>query len=492
MESPLPEARLPEPDPADTPEVAEVPTEVPTEVPAERPLPPGPPVPRFRPFGHLSQFEADSLGMLERGVREHGDICRFRFGPVHGMLLARPEYVQHALLARADTYDKRLLSYDMLRKILGNGLLTSEGEFWRRQRRIAQPAFHRGRLQGFVTIMVEEALKTAQTWDEAARNGRIVDVHRDMMRLALQVVSRSLLGADLADDVGRIGQGLDVSLEHLQHLMHHPFYPPDWVPTPRNLRFSRHRKSLERLVDGIIGERRRSGEVHHDLLAMLMEARDEETGEGMTDAQLRDEVMTLLLAGHETTANALTFTFHLLAHHPEALARLRQELDAELGGEPPDFDSMGRLAFTRQVVDESLRLYPPVWVVERRAGHDDVIGGYHVPAGSVLFVSAWITQRHPEVWPEPERFLPERFAPEAVRGRHRYAHFPFGGGPRVCIGATFALVEARLALAILASRFELEPVEAPGQDPRDWTRLQLDPGVTLRPVHGLPMRIRRR
>lgn len=447
-------------------------------VPSNRPEPSGPP--GEGRFGHLATFRRDPLSAILQGFCDYGDVCRFRFGPMKAFLLARPEHIQHVLLDRADNYDKKIPSYRLLKGLLGEGLLTSEGDFWRRQRRIAQPAFQRGRLVSFVPVMTRATEAAAERWAAAA--GSPVELHREMLGLTLEIVGRCLVGTDVRATASDVEPALRTNLRDYHDRLFSPFALPEWFPTPNNLRLWRARRVLDRLVHGVIDARRENPEGHDDLLTRLMSARDEETGAAMSDRQLRDEVMTILMAGHETTANGLTFTFYLLARHPEVAQRLRAELDEVLGGRVPGADDLARLPYTRQVVEESMRLYPPAWALDRRAVAGDVIGGYRIPRGSVVMLSPFVTHRHPDLWEDPQRFDPDRFAPENVRGRHRFAYFPFGGGERVCIGATFALIEMRLVLAVLARRFAFEPEPDPP--------LELEASVTLRPRHGLRLRVR--
>ena len=440
-------------------------------------------------FGHLKQLQADSLGVFMDSFRQHGDISALRFGPLRAFLLAHPEHIEHVLLRNQENYNKDLLSYTWLKPLLGEGLLTSDGELWQRQRRIAQPAFQRGRLLRFGPVMTRAAIERLKVWQAHAESGEPLDVHAEMMHMTLRIAGETLLGADVREESDVVAEGLEYFLDDYQNRWTTLFPIPLWVPTPANLRLKREVRKVDRVVMKVIEERRkatgdgsRDDENRDDLLAMLMSASDEETGESMTDRQLRDEVMTMLMAGHETTANALTWTWYLLARHKDVAERLRAELDSVLGGRTPTVEDLPRLTYTKMVIEESMRLYPPAWVVERRCLSDDVIGGVKIPARSIVLLSSYVTHRHPGMWDEPESFDPKRFHPEAPRERHRFAYFPFGGGPRVCIGGSFAMLEARLVLATLAQRYELEMVES--------FPVELYPSVTLRPRQGLAMRVR--
>ena len=276
-------------------------------------------------LGHLKQLEADPLGTLTEAFRAHGDVVAYRFGPVRALLLAHPEHVQHVLLTNHGNYDKRVVSYQRMKTLLGEGLLTSDGPFWRRQRRIVQPAFNHRRIVTFDKIMVRAAEETAAAW--RAASGQVIDVHRDMMRLTFQIAAETLLGADVRSAAAAVGRALNAVLADFNERLYTLLPLPEWIPTPANRRLTRAKRTLDQLVMRIIAERRKASEKPDDLLTRLMEARDEETGEVMTDRQLRDEAMTMLMAGHETTAGALTFTWYLLARHPEVAQRLRAPQD---------------------------------------------------------------------------------------------------------------------------------------------------------------------
>ena len=442
----------------------------------------------FMGFGHLDAIRVDPLGTLATAFETHGDVTLFRFGPLKAFLLADPDHIEHVLIGGRRRYDKKVVSYQILRLLLGDGLLTADGELWQRQRRIATPAFQRGRILSFGDLIVAEAQRTGEQWQ--ASSGSVCDMHREMMALTLRIAASSLLGVDVERHTPLVKQALEAGLDYFDYRIHKPLSAPTWVPTPRNLRFRRQRTRLVKLVRGMIAERRRGasssddGAGADDFLGRLMSARDEVTGEAMSDRQLQDEVMTILLAGHETTAATMTFIFHLLAAHPEVADKLHRELDTVLGGRTPKTDDLSSLPYTKAVVEESMRLMPPAWIIERRALEPDRIGDFDLPKGGVALMSQWLTHRHPRHWPEPEAFKPERFLGDASRGRHRFAYFPFGGGERVCIGGSFALLEARLILATLAQRFA--PVAVPDFE------LELDAGITLRPRGGLPMHIETR
>jgi len=437
------------------------------------------PGPRERyPFEGLLAFWRDPTASLTRLAERYGDVTRFRFGLDDEYLLVHPDHVQQVLVGEHRSFTKgRALAE--ARRILGEGLLTSEGEVHRRQRRLLQPLFVHDRVAAYGEAMVEAAERAATRWD----NGALVDVHAEMARLTLGIVGRTLFDADVESEASEIGRALTDSMEMLNRFML-PFSGVlERLPTATARRLRRARARLDATIYGLIAERRGSDRDRGDLLSFLLRAR-EETGSPMTDAQVRDEAMTIFLAGHETTAVALTWTWYLLALNPAAEARLHEELRGALDGRRPTVADLPRLPYTERVLAEAMRLYPPAWVIGRRARVDVQVDGYRIPSGSIVVLSPFVTHRDPRWYPEPSRFDPERFTPAAQAERPRYAYFPFGGGPRVCIGEGFARTEARLVLATLAQRvrFRLasdEPVE-------------LQPRVTLRPRGGLPMIVARR
>jgi cytochrome P450 len=432
------------------------------------------PGPRGHPlWGNLPDVRRDPIGLFTRSFREYGDVVRLRFGTLIGHLVASPSGVQHVLAENNKNYGKRTRGFAVLRYVLGDGLLTSEGELWKRQRRLAQPAFHRQRIAGFAAAMVRAASDCAGALEQ--RRGSEVDIHQEMMRVTLRIVGETLLGHDPSGDADKVGPSVSYLLKSANQRASRFILLPPVLPTASDRRVRQATALLDEVVLRIIAERRRRP--GDDLISMLLQSRDAETGEAMSDRQLRDEAMTIFLAGHETTANALTFSFLLLSRHPDAFRDLREELARVLGGRSPTFDDLPRLVFTRMVVQEALRLYPPAWIISRSATGPDEIAGYAIPARSIVFLCPYLVHRHPRFWKDAEEFRPRRFETEPPKG----AYFPFGAGPRQCIGNGFATIEAELVLATLAQRlsFELPHGRA----------VELDPQITLRPRGGLPMRV---
>ncbi len=449
-----------------------------------KPLPPGPS--GLPLLGSVFEVKHDVLRLLLHGMLDHGDTVRFRFGPWDFVTLHRPEDIRAVLLERHAEFHKSP-SYEGLRLVLGNGLLTSEGEFWQRQRKLATPAFHHRRLVEFAATMTRCTSELADAWAPRVRSGdATLDVFEHMTALTFRIVGLTLFSTELSEHAGAMGPALATVVEHANHLATSLMLaPPPWVPTPRNLRFRRAIAVIDELVLGIIAQRRASGVEQPDLLGMLMAASGEDDPSArMSDAELRDEVATLVLAGHETTANALTWTLLLLSQHPDIDARVHDELERVCAGQPPTFEQLAALPYLAQVLDESMRLYPPAWMFERIALNELELGDYAIPKGTLVAISPYTLHRHPGHWPRPTRFDPERFSDAAQAARPRYTYLPFGGGPRQCIGTNFALIEAKLVLATLLQRYRFELL--PGQD------LRPDPAITLRPRAGLRMRVHAR
>ncbi|HEX8162917.1 MAG TPA: cytochrome P450 [Pyrinomonadaceae bacterium] len=445
--------------------------------------PPGPgrATARARVVGYLA-FRRDPLDYLTRLAREHGDIVYFNVGGQRAYLLNHPDLVRDVLVTRQDHFHKgRALQRS--KRLLGEGLLTSEGEHHRRQRRLAQPAFHKKRIESYGDVMTAYAARHTSGW----LDGADVDVAREMMRLTLAIVGKTLFNADVESDADDIAGALAEIMELFNMLLLPYSEYLEKLPLPHTRRFNRARARLDAIIYRIVEERRAAREDAGDLLSMLLAARDEETdGSGMSDQQIRDEVMTLILAGHETTANALSWTWYLLAQNPEAETRLHAELDAVLdrGQRLPAVEDLPRLRYTEMVLSESMRLYPPAWVVGRLAVKDYEVRGYVVPAGSLVLVSQYVTHRDARFFRDPERFEPARWTPEEKDARPAYSYFPFGGGARRCVGEGFAWMEGVLLVATIASRWRMR------LDPAH--RVETYPRITLRPRHGVRVTLERR
>jgi cytochrome P450 len=431
-------------------------------------------------LGNLPERQKDQLGQFYRGFRDFGPICKFRFGPKNMYVVSDADSAKHVLLDHHSNYIKGF-TYRGIFSLVGTGLLTSEGEFWRRQRKLSQPAFHRPELARFSEVMREEADAALKRWKNASGE---LDVGVEMTRVTLSIVARTLLGSDVTGEGSRsVGEALQIALVDANQRIINPLTLPLWFPTPRSLKTRAAIKTLDGEVYRMIAEHRAKkaqGAQSTDLLAKLIDAQDDETGKGMSDQQLRDEVMTLFLAGHETTSTWMTWAFYLLSQHPEAHERIQTELQTVLGDRPVQFDDLSRLEYLGRFLDETLRLYPPVWAVAREALEDDQIGGYRIEKGAGVGIAIYNLHRNPKYWDKPDQFDPDRFLPEREKQRPKYAFIPFSGGPRVCIGNHFAMIEAQMLMAtwLRQVRWKLSPKHPP---------VEPQAVVTLRPKYGLRM-----
>ncbi len=440
-------------------------------------------------LGDLPRFRRDALGTLSKAWRDNGDLVRLRLGAVRVNLAVHPDAVQHVLLTNAKNYDKQTRGFSKLKLALGEGLLTAEGSFWRRQRRIIQPIFHRERLEAFGAIMTEAASSMLDRWSARQEPLDALDVAEEMTALTLAIIGRTMFSAEVGSDSKMLSDSVTLGARHINERITSftgLFEFSERIPTPANLRFWKSMRGGDALIQRIVEQRRAKGPAdgnddHGDLLSMLMRTRDEDTGEAMSDQQLRDEVVTIFSAGHETTALALTWTFYLLSLHPEAERRLREELQSVLAGRTPTLADLPRLAYGARVIKESMRLFPPAWAISRRAVNEDQLAGYRLPARSFVLLCPYLTHRHPAFWEDPEGFDPDRFLPERFNSQHRFAYLPFGAGARMCIGSNFAMMEAQLVLATIAQRFRLKLI--PNHP------VELEPLITLRSRKGMRMRV---
>lgn len=441
-------------------------------------LPPGPKG-RFL-LGNLIEVSRDWLGFYKQCADDYGDIVYIRVAHVPVYLLVNPRDIESVLVTNAANFTKSA-DYRALARVLGRGLLTSEGDLWKRQRSLIQPAFHRQNILAYATVMTGAASRMLDSWkDKGERN-----IHEDMMRVTLEIVARCLYGAEVSDAAERVGKAMEVVTEKFVSNASQALLFPFDIPVFFARRESRAIDELNKIIGSIVRERRSSNQPRKDLLDMLLCARDAD-GNPMSDEQLRDEVMTLFLAGHETTAIALSWASYLIAQNPHVQTILVNELRTVLGDRVPTPDDLPRLRFTEMVLKETMRLYPAVWGIGRKAVAECELGGYRVPAGSNIFILQWRTQRDARFFPDPDRFDPERWREDPVRSGKipRFAYFPFGGGPRVCVGASFAMMEAILLLAMIHQRYRLEIV--PNHP------IEVFASVTLRPKHGIRVIPKRR
>lgn len=440
--------------------------------------PPGPKG-RFL-LGSLIEVSRDWLGFYQQCADEYGDVVCVHLAHVPIYLVVHPRDIESVLVTHSANFTKSA-DYRALARVLGRGLLTSEGDFWQRQRGLIQPAFHRQNILAYATVMTGATKRMLESWkDQGERN-----LHEDMMRVTLEIVAQCLYGAEVSGEAARVGEAMEAVTKRFvtnasQALLFSFDIPVFFAP-----REWRAIRELNKIIGGIIRNRRSSNRAREDLLDLLLRVRDAE-GKPMNDAQLRDEVMTLFLAGHETTAIVLSWACCLIAQNPQIEAKLAEELRTVLGGRVPTPDDLPRLRYTDMVLKETLRLYPAVWGIGRRAVAECELGGYRLSAGSNIFILQWRTQRDGRFFPEPERFDPERWKEDPVRSGKipRFAYFPFGGGPRVCVGASFAMMEATLLLAMIQQKYHLELV--PGHP------IELFASVTLRPKYGIRVIAKRR
>jgi cytochrome P450 len=437
-----------------------------------------PPGPRNRGIiGNFPLGSKDPLGLYTRWARQYGDIFYYRAFNRHIYFLNRPDLIEQILVSDYRSFIKGE-ALQVNRRIFGNGLLTNEGDSWLRQRHLIQPAFHRDRIASYGNTMVAYTERMMAAWQD----GEVRDIHQDMMRLALEIVAKVLFGVEVTAERDRVAEALNTVMELGSG--GRMLLPPilRLLPTPDNMRYRRAVRQLDDIVYGLIRQRRATGQAADNLLSDLLLAQDE--GGGMTDQQLRDEVMTLLLAGHETTAVSLSWIWYLLAQHPEVEKKLWSELRGVLNGKSPGMQDLSKLPYTERVVKEAMRLYPPAWAVVRNAWKDCEIGGYRVPAGATVVASQWVMHRDPRYYEKPERFNPDRWSDEQAKATPKFAYFPFGGGPRTCIGASFAAMEAALVLAAIAQKFQIRVAQDHPVEPL--------PTITLRPRHGIRVVLTRR
>lgn len=452
---------------------------------SESPAPRTAPGPKGLPIlGNLIDMQRGRHHFYHAAWKEYGEIVRLHVGPMTMHLLTHPDHIHHVLVRNKENYCKGL-GYRKAKLLLGNGLFVSEGAHWKRQRRLMQPPFTAKSIPLFTDMMVDSTLKMLDDWTQLADRNESFEMNMEMVRITMSIIGRTMLGMDLAADGRKVSDALIEVLAFVGESSVAIVDVPLWVPTPMNLRFKKNLAVLDGVVEKIITHHREHPDEGEDnLLSMLIKARDPDTGEAMTAAELRDEIITIFLAGHETTALLLTWTWWLLSEHPEVEEKFHAELNTVLGGRTPTAADLPNLPYTKMIVEETMRLYPPVWMFPRDAVEDDVIDGYHIPKGSMLFLSPYISQRNPKYWDDPETFRPERFSDAEASQRVRNTYYPFGAGPRTCIGNHFAMLESQIVLATIGQQFRVRPVE--GQ--------QVEPAsiATFRPKDGIHVRLEKR
>lgn len=461
--------------------------------PAVPTTPLDPPIERGRfPMGVFSEFQKEPLNLYLRVMREKGDFVKVMYGPTAAYHATHPDYIKQILIDNNQNYIRNKRGNELLKLVTGENLVSSDGEMWRKQRRLLQPVFHRRRIDGFASIMTESASKMLARWESVA-DGDVLDVDKEFHDVTFSIVGLALFGVDLRDESQDMGHLMEHASKYFSYRLGNMLAPPLWVPTKRNREYKAAAQKLAHLGPQMVQDRRAHIAEHgsadesgrqFDMMDLLLEARYEDTGEGMGDEQLITEINAMLGAGHETTANTLSWTFYLLSNYPEVEAKLRAEIDSVLGNRTPTLEDIGELTYTKMVINESMRLYPAAWAIARQSIEADQFGPYELPADSGVLIPVHSIHRHPDFWDEPERFDPERFTPEKEKEMHRFAFFPFGGGPRQCIGQSFALMEAQLVLAMIVQRYRLTLVPDHVVEP--------EPLITLRMKNGLQMMLEKR
>lgn len=440
-------------------------------------------------IGSARDFATDTLGFIEKNIPIYGEVFQlksifFRFITNFDrvVVVSDPDMVKHIMQDNNRNYVKSY-GYRILKVLLGEGLLTSEGDFWRKQRRLMQPGFHRDRLSSFVSTYAEVAQEMIDKWNELP-DGTEVDVSKAFMETTLNIVSKAMFSTDVVDAMDVVNREFDYANEKLIDRIKKPFPVPLWMPLPHIIREKNSYEAIKKVVADIIEKRRSSKEKYDDLLAMLMEIEDADTGEKMSNQQLQDEVITIFLAGHETTAVALTWLAHCMDENPEVLEKLLAEEKAVLNGRTPQLDDLRSLEYTRMVVDETLRLYPPAWIIGRHSLAPDKLGEYDIPKDTNCLIPVYYMHRDPKHWEAPEEFRPERFSKENAKGRHKFVYFPFGGGPRLCIGNNFALMEMQVVVPMIVRSFKMTK-------PKGF-QFKKEPLITMRPNPHMKMVLEKR
>lgn len=444
------------------------------------------------PFGVLPEFRRDQLALYARAFQEYGDVVRMRFGPFWSYAIFHPDHLKHIFVDNNKNYKRNETGNGLLRAMLGETLLTSDGDFWLRQRRLMQPAFHRQKIMGFGSIMTENTARMLADWDQQPA-GEQLDIDKEMMRLTLRIVGLSLYSIDLANESSGLGRSITASSEYFNYRLGRILAAPLWVPTKRNKELINSGKAVAHIVPEMIAARHKliaeqgtaqeSGR-QYDMLDLLMESRYEDSGQPMDDEQIAREIRMLIGAGHETTSNTLTWTLYLLSQNPDAETKLQAEVDSVLQGRIPSMEDLPKLPYSKMVIEEAMRLYPAAHANARQSIHEDQLGDYYIPPNTGIVFMNYVIHRNPAFWPDPERFEPERFAAANAAKQHPYAYIPFGGGPHKCIGFQFALYEAQLILTMITQRYRLRLKAGYQPVPQ--------PLITLRARDGMPMHLQRR
>jgi cytochrome P450 len=436
------------------------------------------PGPRGKPIiGSLPEFRQSMVQALIDGYREYGDIVRFRGKVISLISIAHPDYAQYILRDNASNYHHADFEIKKLEPTFRNGLVTSQGDFWARQRKMMQPTFHRERVDSFASMMADTTAEMLQQWQHRSDGDRVVDMRVEMQLLTLKVLAEAVFSSDWPDQSEEVIEAVTIANEYTNKRLLAPFDPPEWAPLPSVKEFAAVRRMVDELVYGLIAARRK-GEPKNDILSLLMDARDDE-GKGMSDLELHDELISLIFAGHETVSVCLTWTWYHLSKDPAIAQKVRDEVDETIGDRPPTVDDVRQMQYIWQVLQEALRMYPPIWVIPRTPLTADEVDGYKLEPGEMIFISPYVVHRHTDFYDNPESFDPDRISPDNTANWHRYQYIPFGGGPRKCIGHEFAMLEMTIIVAMVTQLFRLDLVPGHPVYPK--------PMVTLRPAHGMPM-----
>jgi len=428
-------------------------------------------------LGSMFKARRDPLQFAMDLSRNYGDLSYFRIGLYSGYFLNHPDYFKHVLQTNQRNYSKDNYNYKKLKIVLGEGLITSNGNLWLKERRMIQPVFQHSHTGQFAAITGKATREMLHRWKTIKKRDFTLDIASEMMQLTLRIITEALFSIDMSNHAKTVSKAFTVLNQDISHRFQTFFSAPLWINTASNRQFKKARSELNQVVSSIISNRRKSSTRYDDLLDMLLAVRDDQSGQQMNDQQIRDEIMTLLLAGHETTATLLSWTLYLLSQHKEVKDKLSAELKQQLKGKYPDMKDISRLKYCTQVIQESLRLYPPVWIISRKAIKEDIIGGYRIPAGATVVLCSYTLHRHQDYWHQPHLFNPQRFS--SSENENPAAYFPFSIGPRSCIGAHFAMTEACLILSMLLQHFDFKL--------QSGFKVEPEPLVTLRPRHGLKM-----
>ncbi|MFD6210602.1 cytochrome P450 [Peribacillus sp. NPDC060253] len=441
-----------------------------------------PKVPKGRLIsGHTKEFQTDPLGFLSRLAKEYGEIAKFRFGPLQDVyLVSNPDLIKQILVTKQNCFVKSK-DFNALKPLLGEGLLTSEKDFHMRQRRLIQPSFKKSHISHYAQDMIDTTMDYISTWEQ--NNERIIT--KDMMNITLGIISKTMFSMEFKDGYELVGKSMETALRIAVKRMRTIFRMPLWVPTKINREYKNAIQKLDKIIYSIIEKRKSETVKHEDMLGILMDARDDEDGLGMTNQQVRDELMTIFLAGHETTANALSWALYSLSQHPDIQTKLFNEVDSIIGSRTPKPDDFMKLTYTQQIIHEALRMYPPLYILSRGVAEDVTIGGYSFKKGDMIVLSSFVMQHKPEYFHQPDSFIPERFENNHMKTLPAFAYFPFGGGPRVCIGNHFAMMEAVLVLACIAQRYRIRLAD-------DHHEVTPYTSLSLRPKGGLRMVVEKR